>query len=166
MITAACNFKGNPYDGKTLEATLAQSERVCNGHQARVAVTDRGFRGQSKVNDTQIVIPDSPAKIKQQTAYQKRKARKRFRGRAGIEPVIGHLKHDHRMVRNFLKGEIGDENNPLLAAIGFNLKSKYNQIAEKVQLWLQTILQILNTEMASAQDKNQNFCYQTLKLTF
>ena len=65
VITAACNFKGNPYDGKTLEATLAQSERVCNGHRAKVAVTDRGFRGQSKVVDTQIVIPDSPAKIKQ-----------------------------------------------------------------------------------------------------
>lgn len=175
VITAARNFSGNPYDGKTpqrdalgmaLEATLAQSERVCNGHRARVAVTDRGFRGQSKVDDTQIVIPDSPAKIKQQTAYQKRKARKRFRGRAGIEPIIGHLKHDHRMVRNFLKGEIGDENNPLLAAIGFNLRSKYNQIAQKVQLWLQTILRIFNTEMASAQRKNQNFGCQLFKLTF
>ena len=173
MITAACNFKGNPYDGKTLEATLAQSERVCNGHRPKVAVTDRGFRGKSKVNDTQIVIPDSPAKIKQQTAYQKRKARKRFRGRAGIEPIIGHLcqrhplgKHDHRMVRNFLKGEIGDENNPLLAAIGFNLRSKYNKIAHKVQFWLQTILYIFNTEMASAQRKIHFFCLQTFKLSF
>ena len=51
------------------------------------------------------------------------------------------------------KGEIGDENNPLLAAVGFNLRSKYNQIAQKVQRWLQTILCILNTEMASAQQK-------------
>ena len=166
VITAACNFKGNPYDGKTLEETLAQSERVCNGHRPKVAVTDRGFRGKSKVADTQIVIPDSPAKIKQQTAYQKRKARKRFRGRAGIEPIIGHLKHDHRMVRNFLKGEIGDENNPLLAAIGFNLRSKYNQIARKVQFWLQTILHIFNTEMASAQRKIHFFCHQTFKLSF
>ena len=99
------------------------------------------------------------------------------------------------------KGEIGDDNNPLLAAIGFchanpkdsfgkaslpqrsqgllwrmplawgghplgNLRSKYNQIAEKVQRWLQTILCILNAEMASAQGKNQNFCHQAFKLTF
>ena len=173
VITAASNFiredafgRGNPYDGKTLEATLAQSERVCNGHRAKVAVTDKGFRGQSKVVDKQIVIPDSPAKIKQQTAYQKRKARKRFRGRAEIEPIIGHLKHDHRMVRNFLKGEIGDDNNPLLAAISFNLRIKYNQIAQKVQRWLQTILHILNIEITSAQGKNQIFCHKRLKLTF
>ena len=53
--------------------------------RARVAVTDRGFRGKSKVVDTQIVIPDSPAKIKQQTAYQKRKARKRFIRRSPLE---------------------------------------------------------------------------------
>ena len=63
-------------------------------------------------------------------------------------------------------GEIGDENNPLLAAIGFNLRSKYNQIAEKVQRWLQTILLILSTDIASAQRKIQDFKYQTLKLAF
>ena len=116
VITAECNFSSNPYDGKTLEDTLAQSERLCNGYRAKVAVTDRGFRGQSKVVDKQIVIPDSPANIKQRTAYRKRKACKSFirripsqrdalgmgRVRAGIEPIIGHLKHDHRMVRNFL----------------------------------------------------------------
>ena len=64
------------------------------------------------------------------------------------------------------KGEIGDENNPLLAAVGFNLRSKYNQIAQKVQRWLQTILHILNTDMASAQCKNQNFRYQLFKFSF
>ena len=64
------------------------------------------------------------------------------------------------------KGEIGDENNPLLAAIGFNLRSKYNQIAEKVQHWLQTILHILKIDMAWGKHKNQNFGYQTLKVTF
>ena len=73
----------------------------------------------------------------------------------------------------FGKGEIGDDNNPLLAAIGFcqghslgNLRSKYNQITQKVQRWLQTILHILNAEIASAQGKNQNFRCQLFKLTF
>ena len=47
-----------------------------------------------------------------------------------------------------------------------NLRSKYNQIGEKVQCWLQTILRILNTEMASAQGKNQNFGCQPFKLAF
>jgi len=48
--------------------------------------------------------------------------RQKFRRRAVIEPIIGHLKSDHRMARNFLKGFKGDEVNLLLAASAFNLK--------------------------------------------
>ena len=48
--------------------------------------------------------------------------RKRFRKRAGIEPVIGHLKSDHRLDRNYLKGFAGDQMNVLLAAPAFNFK--------------------------------------------
>ena len=48
--------------------------------------------------------------------------RQKFRRRAAIEPIIGHLKSDHRMTRNFLKGFRGDEINLLLAASAFNLK--------------------------------------------
>jgi len=48
--------------------------------------------------------------------------RQKFRRRAAIEPIIGHLKSDHRMARNFLKGFKGDEVNLLLAASAFNLK--------------------------------------------
>jgi len=48
--------------------------------------------------------------------------RKKFRRRAAIEPVIGHLKSDHRMARNYLKGFAGDERNLLLAASAFNLR--------------------------------------------
>ena len=38
--------------------------------------------------------------------------------RAAIEPVIGHVKAEHRMVRNYLKGRDGDCANALLAATG------------------------------------------------
>jgi len=48
--------------------------------------------------------------------------RQKFRRRAAIEPVIGHLKSDYRMTRNFLKGFKGDEINLLMAASAFNLK--------------------------------------------
>lgn len=48
--------------------------------------------------------------------------RKRFRRRAGIEPIIGHLKSDFRLARNFLKGSIGDSINLMLAAATFNFK--------------------------------------------
>ncbi|MGY2932067.1 hypothetical protein ACVWZ6_001669 [Bradyrhizobium sp. GM6.1] len=40
--------------------------------------------------------------------------------RAAVEPVIGHLKAEHRMSRNHLKGRARDRINPVLAAAGFN----------------------------------------------
>ena len=40
----------------------------------------------------------------------------------GIEAVIGHLKSDHRLGRNFLSGFLGDEINVLMAAAAFNFK--------------------------------------------
>jgi IS5 family transposase len=49
-------------------------------------------------------------------------ARKRFRRRAGIEPVIGHLKSKQRLKRNFLKGFSGDQINLIMAAVAFNFK--------------------------------------------
>ena len=45
-----------------------------------------------------------------------------FRKRAGIEPVIGHCKSDHRLGRNFYRGLFGDSINVMLAAAAYNLK--------------------------------------------
>jgi IS5 family transposase len=44
----------------------------------------------------------------------------RLRRRAAVERVIGHLKDDHRMRRNYLKGRDGDRINAVLAAAGYN----------------------------------------------
>jgi hypothetical protein len=40
--------------------------------------------------------------------------------RKRVGPVIGHMKHDNRMIRNFLKGVDGDKTNAIMAAAGFN----------------------------------------------
>ena len=40
--------------------------------------------------------------------------------RAAVEPVIGHIKAEHRMGRNYLKGRDGDRINAVLAAAGYN----------------------------------------------
>ena len=83
---------------------------------------------------------------KRSTSYQKQKARKRFRARAGIEPVIGHIKHDHRMLRNYLKGANGNQLNTILAGTGFNLKKMLNRIKKQILFVLfktENILKVL-----------------------
>ena len=46
--------------------------------------------------------------------------RRELRRRAAVEPVIGHMKAEHRMGRNYLKGRGGDRINAVLAAAGCN----------------------------------------------
>ena len=128
LIVSAVDFSGNPHDSKTLQATLNQHEKL-TGKRAKIAIVDRGYQGKKIVDGTQILMPD---KEKNKTAYEKIKARKRFRRRAAIEPIIGHLKHQYRMAKNYLKGKIGDKINVMLAAAAFNFKSWLNKITQKL----------------------------------
>ncbi len=114
----AYNFAKNIYDGNTLREVLGQTERL-TGKSPKVAIVDRGFRGTSKVGETEILTPKQPKKTA--TPYEKRKARKRFRRRAAIEPVLGHLKQNFRLSRNYLKGTDGDMANVLLSVTAYNL---------------------------------------------
>jgi IS5 family transposase len=45
-----------------------------------------------------------------------------LRRRSAVEPVIGHLKSDYRMSRNFLDHARGDAINAVLAAAGYNFR--------------------------------------------
>ncbi len=119
LVVGAMAFEGNPYDGHTLADQLEQIQRI-TGHRPKIALVDRGYRGQKYVENTKIEIPG--AGKKKQSYYLKQKARRKFRQRAGIEPVIGHLKKDHRMLRNYLKGTRGDAINTMMAAAGYNLR--------------------------------------------
>ncbi|MBN4065872.1 hypothetical protein JYT51_00900, partial [Candidatus Amoebophilus asiaticus] len=47
---------------------------------------------------------------------------------------IGHLKQDHRVVINYLKGQIGDSINFILAASAFNFKKLMGKLKEEA-LW-------------------------------
>ena len=125
VIIGAVSFPENIYDGHTLPEVLKQSEELV-GRRAKVAICDRGYRGKSNVGGTKIEIPKNPKK--RASTYEKRKARKRFRRRAGIEPVIGHLKSDYRLFRNYLKGSEGDSINLMLSAAAFNFKKLMKQL--------------------------------------
>jgi IS5 family transposase len=141
IISSVKRFSGNPHDSKTLEESLAQSERVrksIGGTRPKRAATDRGFRGIKEVEGTSILLPTK----KEKTRYGQQVARLRFRARAAIEPCISHLKRNHSLGLNFLKGVVGDINNALLAGIGYNLKMRLNQIKQQILLWLKLVLKI------------------------
>jgi IS5 family transposase len=124
----------NEYDGHTLEPALAQHEGV-TGVRAETATGDRGYRGQAQTGVTKIQVPH-PFSDKKLTRYRQRKMRRDFRRRAAIEPVIGHVKSDHRMGRNFYKGIVGDAVNALLAAAAFNFKRMMNKWGRLLPLFV------------------------------
>ena len=45
--------------------------------------------------------------------------------RAAVAPVIGHLKAEHRMDRNYLKGRLGDRINAVLTAASYELSPNF-----------------------------------------
>jgi len=130
IIVGVQNFNGNPNDTITLEPTLRHVEKIC-GKKFKNAIVDRGYKVKNKVNGVTIVTP-KPPNAKQ--PYSKATMRKKCRKRAAIEPIIGHVKHDCRMQRNYLKGDIGNDINALLAAAGFNFRGLLKKIKKEI-LW-------------------------------
>ena len=92
IIVGANSFPKNKYDGHTALEALNQTEHLL-GKRPAVAIGDRGYRGKKFIGTTLMLTPKPP--LKNATAYDRRKAIERFRKRAGIEPIIGHLKSDH-----------------------------------------------------------------------
>ena len=119
VIVGAMNFSENVHDSKTLPDALQQHQRL-TGITAKEVYADRGYAGPKQIDGTQIYLPKPNKNI---TRLQ----RKKHKRRAAIEPVIGHLKHDYRMLRNFLKGSFGDALNVLLAAAAMNFKRMMNK---------------------------------------
>lgn len=104
----------NPYDGSTLAPALKQVERTTEV-RPEAAFVDRGFRGAAH----------HPAGVAVYISGRKRLTRTLkalLRRRAAIEPVIGHLKGEHKLERNHLLGREGDRINALLTGCGFNLR--------------------------------------------
>ena len=129
VIVGVASHKKNEHDSKTLEAALTSANENRNT-PIKEAICDRGYVGKKEVLNTTISLPGIP--LKRDTKYQKEQKRKKFRRRAAIEPIIGHVKSDHRMKINYLKGFIGDEMNLLLAASAFNMKKWMNNFIQLI----------------------------------
>jgi IS5 family transposase len=135
VIVGAKSFR-NEYDGNTLEQALEQALAL-KETKIKTATVDRGYRGQQEIEGITIQVPKPFSR--KLTDYQKKKQRKAHSRRAAIEPVIGHLKSDHRLGRNFYKGLIGDSINILLSASAYNFKRIMNKWKKYFWLFLEFI---------------------------
>jgi transposase, IS5 family len=116
FIVHAKALPGNPYDGHTLNTVLPGIEAITGATLSRV-LADAGYKGHNapKVHKFRVYTQGQKRGVTEAIKRQ-------FRRRAGIEPVIGHTKNDHRMGRNFLAHREGDAINAVLAAAGCNFR--------------------------------------------
>jgi transposase, IS5 family len=126
FVAHVAALPGNPYDGHTLAQVIPAIEALVGNVLDRI-IADAGYRGHNAPLERRFRV---------YTAGQKRRVtpqiKRDFKRRAAIEPVIGHLKDDHRMGRNHLAHASGDAINAVLAAAGYNFRRLIN--------WLRLLL--------------------------
>lgn len=133
-------FLQTPYDGHTIEPLLEQMET--GGQQLpKELVYDRGGKGKTEIRGVKISIPGKPRKT--DTAYQKHTKRKKFRTRAAIEPIIGHLKSNFRLAQNYFLGETGPQINAFLSATAWNMKKMMEILKEKIFFYFSNLIRLL-----------------------
>ena len=130
---------GNPYDGHTLAEVIPAIEQLVGNTIERLH-TDAGYRGHN-------APPEYKFKI--YTAKQKRRVtpaiKREMKRRSAVEPVIGHLKEEHRMGRNYLAHRRGDFNNAILAAVGYNFRRLIRWLRILLRVFLAVIFAQPNT---------------------
>src|SRR5437870_1784182 len=116
FVTHVKALPGNPYDGHTLQTVIPDMEKLVGNIIERLLL-DKGYRGHNAPPDYKFRVFISGQK-RGVTPSIKRTMRRR----SAVEPVIGHLKSEHRMGRNYLWHRQGDAINAILAAAGYNFR--------------------------------------------
>lgn len=115
---------GNPFDGHTLKESIDRAESNSGATIERLFL-DKGYRGH-QVKEKEIFIPGA----KKLTVHFKRLLKRR----QAIEPMIGHMKSDGKLNRNYLKGIEGDHLNAILCGIGHNMRLILNHLFKQRQV--------------------------------
>jgi IS5 family transposase len=124
FVIGALSLPGNPFDGHTLETCLDQVERL-TGIRPNQTFVDNGYRGHNEKQSNVFVA-------RQAKSRKTRSIRRAMKRRSAVEPLIGHLKNDGHLRRNFLKGSQGDAFNVMMSGAGYNLRA----ILKKLRLFL------------------------------
>ena len=132
LVVGMRSLPGNPYDGHTLHLALEQAA-VLMQQQPKEVFVDLGYRGATVPAGVKVYHRKLRRGI---TARLKRDIRRR----SAIEPVIGHMKNDGRLRRNWLQGTEGDAFHAILCGCGHNLR----MILRKLRLLLVLIFLCLD----------------------
>ncbi|TKB06000.1 IS5 family transposase [Desulforhopalus sp. IMCC35007] len=133
-FVGALAFHNNPYDGHTLEETLEQVTKLTKSPDH--VFVDRGYRGHDYTGEASVHV-DKVRRGKTSNSLWRWMKR-----RSAVEPSIGHLKQEHRMDRNRLKGVVGDQINAILSAAGMNFRKLMKFIRGVLLLfWAMIVIQ-------------------------
>ena len=132
FVLHAKALHGNPFDGHTLGPVVAELETLTGVETRRIHV-DKGYRGHNHQEKFRVWISGQVRRVSASI-------RREMRRRAAVEPVIGHIKAEHRMGRNYLKGRNGDRANAVLAAAGYNFSLLLRWLAQLLRALIRILL--------------------------
>ena len=109
----------------TLARAIEQVERI-TGRPVERSFVDRGYRGH-KIKESQVLISGRRRGMTPQM-------KKELKRRSAVEPVIGHMKTNGKLGRNYLLGELGDRIIALLCGAGHSIRLVLKKLREKLLL--------------------------------
>ncbi len=134
FVVTHTEYDSNVGDSTTLEEAVSDWE-AATGRLPKNLAADRGYHmGEypQKVREVERIAIPRTGSTKHKDADRKY-YRRLQRKRASIEPVISHLKQDHRMDRCRYKGFEGDRINVSLAVTAWNARKWMRQITNETR---------------------------------
>jgi len=113
LVVGMRSMPGNPYDGHTVDSQIEQIG-ILTGTTPKMALVDRGYRGVQASAGTRLPVSH--------TRRLPKNLKKLLKRRQVVEPMIGHMKTDGLLDRNWLKGALVDAMHAVLRGEGHNLR--------------------------------------------
>jgi IS5 family transposase len=113
LVVGMRSMPGNPYDGHTVDSQIEQIG-ILTGKTPKMALVDRGYRGVQASAGTRLLVSH--------TRRLPKNLKKLLKRRQVVEPMIGHMKTDGLLDRNWLRGALGDAMHAVLCGAGHNLR--------------------------------------------
>jgi len=113
LVVGMRSMPGNPYDGHTVGSQLEQIG-IHTGQTPKIVLADRGYRG--------VEPPESMRLLISHTRRLPKRLKQLLKRRQVVEPMIGHMKSDGLLAKNWLKGANGDALHAILCGAAHNLR--------------------------------------------